>query len=368
MLFDSSLRKELSRTFGATLIVLVTVVMTMMLIRTLGQASKGSVSPSDVMLVMGYTVLGQLPIILSLSLFIGVVATLSRMYRDSEMVIWFASGRGMMSLLRPLLRFAWPVMGAIAVLSLLVWPWANTQIQELKARYEQRSDIDRIAPGEFQESSNGSRVFFIDKDTPGTQAASNVFIATQDGPRESVTSARSARLETKDGERVVLLTQGQRVETSRDQQGIKVSEFAEYGTRIGSAPPEAANALNVKTRTTIDLLTDPLPAYRAELGWRVGLALAAMNFVLLGLAVASANPRAARSTSMVLALFAFIVYYNLMTLGQSWVGSGRLGLGGFMVVLHGGVMALALLVLALRHNQWSVRRWWPARRTQGAAA
>ena len=153
MLFDSSIRKELARSFGATLVVLVTVVMTMMLIRTLGQASKGSVSPSDVMLVMGFTVLGQLPTILSLSLFIAVVGTLSRMYRDSEMVIWFASGRGLVSLVRPLLRFAWPVMVVIALLSLLVWPWANSQIQELKTRYEQRSDIDRIAPGEFQESS-----------------------------------------------------------------------------------------------------------------------------------------------------------------------------------------------------------------------
>ena len=103
MLFDSSIRKELARSFGATLVVLVTVVMTMMLIRTLGQASKGSVSPSDVMLVMGFTVLGQLPTILSLSLFIAVVGTLSRMYRDSEMVIWFSAGRGLMSLLAPLL-------------------------------------------------------------------------------------------------------------------------------------------------------------------------------------------------------------------------------------------------------------------------
>ena len=72
--------RELARSFGATLVVLVTVVMTMMLIRTLGQASRGSVSPSDVMLVMGFTVLGQLPTILSLSLFIAVVGTLSRMY------------------------------------------------------------------------------------------------------------------------------------------------------------------------------------------------------------------------------------------------------------------------------------------------
>jgi lipopolysaccharide export system permease protein len=46
------------------------------------------------MMVMGYTVLGHLPTILTLSLFIAIVGTLSRMYRDSEMVIWFTSGRG----------------------------------------------------------------------------------------------------------------------------------------------------------------------------------------------------------------------------------------------------------------------------------
>lgn len=83
MLFDSSIRKELARSFGATVVVLITVVMTMMLIRTLGQAYKGNVSPSDVLLVMGYTVLGQLPTILGLGLFVAVVGSLSRMYRDS---------------------------------------------------------------------------------------------------------------------------------------------------------------------------------------------------------------------------------------------------------------------------------------------
>ena len=363
MLFDSSIRKELARSFGATLVVLVTVVMTMMLIRTLGQASKGSVSPSDVMLVMGFTVLGQLSTILSLSLFIAVVGTLSRMYRDSEMVIWFASGRGLISLLRPLVRFAWPVMVVIAVLSLLVWPWANSQIQELKTRYEQRSDIDRIAPGEFQESSNGSRVFFIDKDSPGTEVGNNVFISTSDGTRESVVSARSARLETQGGERMALLTDGQRLETSRDQPGVKVSEFAEYGTRIGSASSGSAEELALKTRPTHELLLQPLPAYQAELGWRLGLVFAALNFVVLGLAVASVNPRAARSTSMVFALFAFIVYYNLMTLGQSWVGAGRLGLMGFLVLLHGGMLLISLLVLAARHNHWTLGRLLPSRRS-----
>ena len=361
MLFDSSIRKELARGFGATLVVLVTVVMTMMLIRTLGQAARGNVSPSDVLLVMGFTVLGQLPTILCLSLFVAIVAALSRMYGDSEMVIWFASGRGLLSLLKPLLRFAWPVLLVVASLSLVVWPWANQQIRELRAQYEQRNDIERIAPGEFQESANGSRVFFIDKDSPDPRAANNVFIAATQPNGESVTSARSARLEMRGGERFVILNNGQRVESSTDKPGLKVSEFKEYGTVIGQNSGSAMDEKSVKTMTTAQLLTEALPLYAAELGWRVGLALAGLNFVVLALALSSVNPRASRSGNLVFALFAFIVYYNFMVLGQSWVGAGKLGLWPFMGMLHGGILALSCLLLAARHNNLSPRRWLKSR-------
>jgi lipopolysaccharide export system permease protein len=364
MLFDSSIRKELARGFGATLVVLVTVVMTMMLIRTLGQAARGSVNPSDIILVMGFTVLGQLPTILCLSLFIAIVATLSRMYRDSEMVIWFASGQGLTSLLKPLLRFAWPVMVVVATLALVAWPWANQQIQGLKIQYEQRNDVERIAPGEFQESANGSRVFFIDKDSPDPQAANNVFIAASQPTGESVTSARSARLEVRSGERFVLLSNGQRVESSSNKPGLKISEFSEYGTRLGQAPRSSPDATSVKTTSTAQLLMQTEPEQRAELAWRLGLAVATFNFVVLALALSSVNPRASRSANLVFALFAFIVYYNFMVLGQSWIASGKATLLPFLILLHGGIFAFSALLLAVRHNHWSLRPWWQRRRAR----
>ena len=364
MLFDSSVRKELARGFGATLVVLVTVVMTMMLIRTLGQAARGNVNPSDIILVMGFTVLGQLPTILCLSLFIAIVAALSRMYRDSEMVIWFASGQGLASLLAPLLRFAWPVLVVVAALSLVVWPWANQQIQGMRAQYEQRGDIERIAPGEFQESANGSRVFFIDKESPDPQAANNVFIAATQPTGESVTSARSARLEVRQGERFVILNNGQRVESSSAKPGLKISEFAEYGTLLGQSPNSnlGGDAGNVKTSSTAQLLAQADPTFQAELGWRIGLALAAFNFVVLALALSSVNPRASRSANLVFALFAFIVYYNFMVLGQSWIGAGKMQLLPFLLMLHGGILAFSALLLTARHNHWSLRPWWQRRR------
>jgi lipopolysaccharide export system permease protein len=358
MLFDSSIRKELARSFGATLVVLVTVVMTMMLIRTLGQASRGNVNPSDVIMVMGFTVLGQLPTILGLSLFVSVVGSLSRMYRDSEMVIWFASGRGLVSFLPPMLRFAWPVVAVIAILATLVWPWSNQQVEQLKTQYAQRSDIDRIAPGEFQESSDGSRVFFIDKETPGVEAANNVFIVTNDADTESVTSARSARLEVQNGRRMAILSDGQRVETQTNKPGVKISEFKEYGLQIDASTAAAEEEQSARSMYTHRLWNEDQPIFQAELGWRLGLPLAAFNFIVLGLAVASVNPRAGNSSSLMIALFAFIVYYNLMTLGQSWVGAGRIGALSFMALLHGGTLLSALGVLLARHHRWSIRSLW----------
>jgi lipopolysaccharide export system permease protein len=234
MLFHSSIRKELARSFGATLVVLSTVVMTMTLIRTVGEASRGTFNPTDVMIVMGYTVLSDMPTILSMSLFIAILSTLTRMYKDSEMVIWFGSGRSLVSLLRPLFRFAWPILVIIVVLAFFILPWAFGRIEDLRDRYEKRSDIARIEPGQFQESANGDRVFFIEKNSDNKQTGNNVFVATYEQGKETITSARSGHIEIIGADKFLVLQNGQRLERNADASDLTVSAFERYGVRVGS--------------------------------------------------------------------------------------------------------------------------------------
>ncbi len=363
MLFHSSLRKELSRSFGATLIVLVTVVMTMTLIRTLGLASRGSFNPSDVMLVMGYIVLAYMPTLLTLGLFIAIVSTMSRMYRDSEMVIWLSSGQGLIALVRPLLNFAWPVFVVVAGLALVILPWTNLRVEELKTQYQQRGDLERVEPGRFQESADGKRVFFIDKEVAGAQGGTNIFVVTTEEGKETVTSARSGRIETLPTGRFLMLDKGQRLERAVDSAEIKVSNFEQYGIQIGEDALEAISFVPVKTRTTAELLDDLSPAHWAELSWRLGLILISFNFVIIAVSVSSVNPRVGRSTNLVFALFTFVLYYNLLGLGQNMVASGRFSFAQLMLGLHGGVFVLAILMLAKMHLnlQWrevfGLSRW-----------
>ena len=352
MLFHSSIRKEVARSFGATFIILATVVMTMTLIRTLGQASRGSFNPSDVMLVMGYTVLAYMPTILTMSLFIAIIFTLSRMYSDSEMVIWFSSGKGLASLVGPLLRFVWPILLVIMALSMLVLPWSNQKIENLKDQYEKRGDIERIEPGQFQESAGGARVFFVDKDATGKEFGSNVFIATKEFGKENITSARSGRIQHNAQGKFLMLNNGQRLEIGVDKSDLKISEFEEYGVKISSEVLSTAEFIQVNTIPTLTLLTQLTPMNLAELSWRLGLVLAAINLVIIGIAVSSVKPRVGRSTNLVFALFAFVLYYNLLNLGQSWITSGKYSFVGFLLTVHGGAFTFGIVWLAKGHNNW----------------
>lgn len=358
MLFHSSIRRELARSFGATLVVLFTIVLTMLLIRTLGLASKGSVNPEEIMLVLGYTVLGRMPTVLTLALFISIVFTLSRMYRDSEMIIWQTSGRSLGSFMGPVMRFAWPILLAVTLMVIFVWPWANRQTEELRGRFERRGDLERVAPGQFQESSSGRRVFFIDKDTADGTEGRNIFIASSetDG-RETITSARSGRIEWVGDQQMLMLNNGQRLEWAADRSSLKVSEFAEYSTLLSTSKQLRVGEHGLKARPTWQLIQDPSRAHLGELGWRVGMALTAFNFVLLALATTTGNPRAGRGGNLFFTLFAFVFYYNLLNLGQNWVASGLVGLWPFMLGLHGSVFVLASLWLAKRHHGYSLRGW-----------
>lgn len=355
MLFHSSIRQELARTFGATLVILVTVVMTMTLIRTLGQASRGSFNPSDVMLVMGYTVLAYMPTILTMSLFISIFASLSRMYRDSEMVIWFGAGRGLASLLQPLFRFAWPVLLVIMALAMLVLPWSNHRIEILKEQYEKRGDIERVEPGQFQESAGGKRVFFVEKNSDGKESGSNVFIASTEAGKETITSARRGLIKHVEKDRILVLSNGQRLENAVGKTEFKMSEFEEYYTKVDSDMLANTDSVPVNTRPTLALLQDLSPLNLAELSWRIGLFLAAINFVIIGTAVSSANPRVGRSANMVFSLFAFVLYNNLLNLGQNWIASGKFTFAAYVLALHGSVLLMGVFWIAKCHNNWHWR-------------
>jgi lipopolysaccharide export system permease protein len=355
MLFDSTLRRDLARSFGATLVVILTIVLTMFLIRTLGQAAVGRVNREDVILLLGYTALGHLPTMLALSLFIAVVSTLGRMYRDSEMSIWFASGVGLARFVRPVLSMSWPVLLVVALLALFVWPWVNQRSEELKSRYASRSDLSRVERGQFQSSRDGKRVFYIERDSQDDKTGRNVFILSMDGDVESVVTARKGHITNEGEDSFLVLERGQRNEQNLTTGEKTQSRFETYTVLVGERVADSSTALPPKARPTLELVLQPTAIFQGELAWRLGLVLGGANLLLLAIGLSSNNPRRASNWNMLFALLSFVVYYNVINLSQAWIASGKLGMGLSLALAHGGAFALAMGLLWWRDHANSHR-------------
>ncbi|MDC8784437.1 LPS export ABC transporter permease LptF [Roseateles koreensis] len=348
MLFDSTVRRELARSFGVTLVVILTIVLTIMLIQTLGRAAGGNVAPQDVMLLMAYASLVHLPTMLSLSMFIAVVASLGRMYRETEMTIWFASGIGLARFVRPVLRMAAPVIALVVVLDLLLWPWGNQNSTLLLERFQKRSDLSRVTPGQFQTSRDGNSTFFIDRDSADGRTGRNVFILTQRGDSEAVTTSAKGQIELEGDDRFLVLDHGQRNESNSATGEKSLAQFSEYKVLADSQTLRNADQLPPNALYTPDLFRNPNPKNNAELTWRFGMILASFNMVMLGIGLSASNPRRANNWNLLFAMLAAVVYFNVINLSQAWVASSRMSAPQALLTVHGSALALALALMWLR--------------------
>jgi lipopolysaccharide export system permease protein len=123
-----------------------------------------------------------------------------------------------------------------------------------------------------------------------------------------------------------------------------------------------------RTISSIDLLKNSTAINLAELSWRLGLALAAFNLLLIGLAVASVNPRVGKSYNLALALFCFVGYYNMVNVGQNWIAAGKISMPAFMLTLHGVAFGFAITWLMIRHLNLSWRNLLPMAKTPHTVA
>lgn len=376
MLFNSSIRKELAQTFAAILTVLLTIIITVMLIRTLSMASKGTVAPQDVMLVLAYVMLGYIPILLSLALFLTIVFVLARMYRDSEMVIWQSAGVGTLRLFGPILAFTWPILVGIAALMLLAWPWSNSQITTIGLQFQQRSEISHIQPGQFQRSSNGKRVAFIESQKNRSSNSeylegTNAFLLTNDSDagKQTIITAQGAHVEQDGDDRFLVFNDGQQLEFDSQTLMRTVLNFERY-TVLVSETQEINNPIQKsKELATEQLLLNPTPSNMGELSWRLGLIFAALNFILLAIPLGYANPRVGRNTGILYAILTAIIYYNLINLGRSWISSDKFGIVPVMLAVHGIMLGAAIFFILKRHYEWKILPYFlsPSRKNQSAA-
>jgi lipopolysaccharide export system permease protein len=202
----------------------------------------------------------------------------------------------------------------------------------------------------FQSSSDGQRVFFVERDPSDEISVRNVFALSNKDALESVVSARGGRIDVQGDERFLVLESGQRSDVNTATGETTIAGFETYRALVDIRALRRVREQPPKTIDTAELMRAPTPRNQGELVWRFGLMLAAVNLSLLAIGLAHVNTRRPSNLNLVMALVGSLAYFNSINLTQSWVANGRFGMVQALLALHGGVFLVALALLWWRDH------------------
>lgn len=351
MLYQNKLKNELFYNSLSTILILSGIVVAQRGVVVFRLASKGIIPNDSILTILVFSLLKYLPILLTLTLFLTILLTLSRWFRDSEMMIWFSSGLGLTSFIRPILFFSLPIILLIGFLSLYLSPWATQKSEEYKAGLKNRDELATISPGSFKESKSKDRVFYVEGFGDLGSKVKNVFVQSeQNGKLGIIVSNEGSRVSTStDKDEYIVLKKGKRYEVNHENNNFTEIKFDDYGFLVERKLPPIIDVNQVEAMPTALLLLTNANREIAEFVWRVSLPISGVVLIILAIPLSFINPRSGRSVNIIIAIMIFAIYNNLMGVTQSYINLGKLNpyVGG--AIVHVLIISVASYLM-LRRN------------------
>ncbi|HXH02199.1 MAG TPA: LPS export ABC transporter permease LptF [Candidatus Competibacteraceae bacterium] len=344
---DRYLIKETLLTFLATVVVLLAMVLSHRLALYLSQAAGGLLARDAIFLLLGLQAVRFLVVLVPLALLLSVMLTLGRLYRDSEMTALTACGIGPGAVYRALYWLGVPLALMLALLSLYVLPRCMALQFEIQDRARQDAELSIFKPGVFREVADGRHVVYVGRVEDNGRALEEIFVRSQLREGLAVTSARHGRQEfdLERGTRYIVLNDGYRYEGTPGGGDYRSVHFRELRLRLDSVP-EDRNWRRRETIPTAELWNTNDRDHAAELHTRLSGPVSLLVVLFLAPLLARAHPREGRYGRVVAAILLYVIYFNLLGIGEAKLKSGQVWLALGLWWVH------ALIAL------FGVGLWW----------
>ena len=350
---DRYLARELLVSFlGATLILLL-ITLGGTVADLLSKIARGRI-PADLLLALiGLRTVDALQVLAPLAVFIGVQLAYGRLWRESEMAVFAASGLPLTGLLRPLLLLAVPLMIVMALISFWFAPAAVRASQALLQEASRSLIIAGLEPGRFVELPNHDGVMYVDTmNADGTQFK-KMFVASERSNKDenttdlNVITATSGELfhDANGVERYLGLNDGFRVEGVIGQDNYRLMRYQRNDIKLPDNETDTSAESVKRAATTADMLRSDDPVQRAELHWRIAMPLMCIVLTLLAVPLGRLRPRQGRYARVWLAVVIYFLYSNLISAGKAWIARGTLPEALGLWWTHAAVVLLALAVI-----------------------
>jgi lipopolysaccharide export system permease protein len=358
-IFFRHVLREIALATVAVAVVLLVLLLTNQLAFVLGRAAEGQIPARLVFELLGLSLRQNAIVILPISVLLGCILGLGRLYHDSEMAAAQACGIGTKTL--------YLAAGMVTLLATVLGAWISFKDgPEASARSSQirlealRTAVTRgLVPGQFRSVGTGATLYFRGQDADGTMRDVFVQRHVPDEEQMEIVLADRARYEVSADSSVytIILNDGESYTGIPGAGAWRMMKFREQTVRVPT--PEAS--LPGKPRTDVQptsaLIGSVDPRMRAELQWRISSVVITLALGLLAVPLAKLRPRQGRYARVIWGVLLYAIYANLLIASRTMLergdSPGWLGLWW----AHALAIGLGLLFVSMpRILDWLARR------------
>mgnify|MGYP000061791078 FL=1 len=355
------LMRNVSVLFFAMIFIIGLVVFGNQFVLMVKESVRQGVPIQELMPLIGFNMIRDVPIIFSLSLFLAIILAVSQLYKNSEAIVLNSLGLGD----KHFMVFIQPVV-VVSVLSILFLttfavPWAKEQKNLIVEETKNASEFSFIKEGEFQEFKDGEIVFYAsESSTPDDAQEQNmeeIFIyASAKGRPLIVLASEATKYTDPDTHSVYLrLRNGTRYHGIPSSENKSILEFDQYDLQIISGEIQETEVIytEIEGRSTLDLFKETGREVSAEIQWRFSQPLSVLILSALGVLLGKASPRGGKGIGLLIGVVVFMLYNNGLLMAKSAMERGEIDPSIGLWWIHLLVIFLTFLLYQFRYGRLS---------------
>ena len=360
--------REILHTMVTMMIVLLVIMVSVVFVRYLSDAASGQMTLAAVVTMVGVILPSYLALLIPICFFLAIVLVLGKLFEDSELLVMFACGLSWKQVTLYIVQLGVVLALIVALISLYVMPVMSYHQDNLEQISKQKANaLSLVETGRFISLRDGQEVIYIGQSGAHKNNSRDIFIYRQLGKEQQIVLAPKGYMEqATNGQQSLVLENGRVYQGHVDAINWQLAQFKQYKAHVVQPEEISANS-DLSAKSTWSLLHHSDTQKQAGFQWRMSLPIATIVVGLLGVAICYIGPRRGRYTKLFNALLIFIIYFNLVALGRSWVAHSVLPSWLGIWIIHIAFMLVALLkIYQLEQGHWPLITHW-IRRGNAAA-
>jgi lipopolysaccharide export system permease protein len=308
-ILDKYILKNFILAFLSVVSVLILVIVGRLFVRLLQHVVEGRFDIDVVYSLLFLSTSKSIILLLPFALMIGLIISLSKFYRDSEIYALKASGNYKIIFTKLFYLIAIPSFLVIFFLNIFASPYLITEIQKKKIEAAATSEIGLTTPGKFIQMKDKNWIIFVEEIE--NDISKRIFIKSSENNKISIETAEEGDEYLEGGVRRLILKNGQRYTGTPGTGNFQVMKYDKHEVKLLNTTPDFS--LNYRMKNIFDLIFDQNESLaNAEIQWRLFAPISVIVLILFAFVFGDVAPRQNKYSNLLSAIIVYFIYSNLV--------------------------------------------------------